>query len=68
MGSGRSAHKKIDYSVSGSGHTGRDKVIREGKINEDRECIFPAPKVHYTVIMDAGAGHVTDPWDPRDDE
>ena len=44
------------------------KVIREGKINEDGECIFPVPKVHYTVIMDAGPGHVTDPWDPRDDE
>ena len=44
------------------------KVIREGKINQDGEYIFPVPKVHYTVIMDAGSGHVTDPWDPRDDE
>ena len=44
------------------------KVIREEKIDEDGECIFPIPKVHYTVIMDAGSGHVTDPWDPRDDE
>lgn len=43
-------------------------VIREGKINKDGEYIFPIPKVHYTVIMDAGPGHVTDPWDPRDDE
>lgn len=44
------------------------KVIQKGKINKDGEYLFPVPKVHYTVIMDAGSGHVTDPWDPGADE
>ncbi len=44
------------------------KVIWKGKINEDGECIFSIPKVHYTVTMDAGPGHETEPWDPKDEE
>ena len=44
-----------------------EKVIREGKIDEDGECIFPIPKVPYKVVMDAGQGHIIDPWDPVDE-
>lgn len=44
------------------------KVILTGKLDEYGEWSFEIPKVHYTVTMDAGAGHVTDPWDPKDME
>jgi len=34
------------------------KVIIEGKMNEDSEYKFKKPEVEYTVIFDAGPGHV----------
>ncbi len=40
------------------------KVLRQSKIDEDGECIFPIPNVPYKVVMDAGQGHITDPWNP----
>lgn len=43
------------------------RVILKGKTNRDGEFLFPIPNTHYTVIMSAGPGHETDPWDSRDE-
>jgi len=34
------------------------KVITEGKMNEDSEFTFKRPEGDYTVIYDAGPGHI----------
>ena len=34
------------------------KVLIEGKMNEDSEFTFKKPEGNYTVIFDAGPGHV----------
>jgi hypothetical protein len=34
------------------------KTLIEGKMNEDSEFTFKKPNVPYTVIFDAGPGHV----------
>jgi formylmethanofuran dehydrogenase subunit A len=34
------------------------KTLVEGKMNEDSEFTFKKPNVPYTVIFDAGPGHV----------
>lgn len=34
------------------------KVLIKGKMNEDSEFTFKKPDVPYTVIFDAGPGHV----------
>ena len=34
------------------------KVLIEGKMNEDSEFIFKKPEGEYTVIFEAGPGHV----------
>ncbi len=34
------------------------KTLAEGKMNEDSEFTFKKPDVPYTVIFDAGPGHV----------
>lgn len=43
------------------------RVILKGKINQDGDFVFPIPKTHYTVMMSAGPGHETDPWDPSEE-
>ena len=44
------------------------KVVLKGKLDEDGEWSFSVPEFHYTVTMNAGAGHVSEPWDPEDSE
>ncbi len=34
------------------------KVLTSGKMNEDSEFTFKKPDVPYTVVFDAGPGHV----------
>jgi hypothetical protein len=34
------------------------KVIKEGKMDDEGEYTFKTPECSFTVIMDAGPGHI----------
>ncbi|WDP85782.1 MAG: hypothetical protein HUN05_12095 [Desulfobacter sp.] len=44
----------------------KGEVLLKKKLNREGEISFAQPDEHYTIIMNAGPGHETDPWDPED--